>query len=102
MHSSDTLQRIQEKITAALSPVHLEIRDDSALHAGHAGARSGGGHFAVTVVSAAFEGKSATERHRLVYRVLQEEMRGPIHALSVTAIGPSEWGGPPSPTTGAR
>lgn len=75
---------------AALQPEHLEIIDESALHAGHAGARGGGGHYQLILVSPAFTGLNALARHRLVYQTLGDLMQGPIHALSITALAPSE------------
>ena len=59
-------------------------------HAGHAGARGGGGHFAATIVSNRFEGLNAVQRHRLVYEALGELMKTDIHALSVRALTPKE------------
>ena len=67
-----------------LSPTYLQIRDDSAQHAGHAGAREGG-HFHVTIASAAFAGRGAVERHRMVYAAAAELMGRDIHALSIDA-----------------
>jgi BolA protein len=82
---------IEHKLKAALQPLRLEVRDDSAHHAGHAGAReSGGGHFDVTIVSVVFHGKGLLERHRLVYDALGETMRREIHALSIHALSPEE------------
>lgn len=81
---------IREKLTAALAPLSLEIQDDSAKHAGHVGARDGGGHFNVHIVSAAFAGKSPIERHRLVYGALGDAMQREIHALSIQAKSPDE------------
>jgi len=76
--------RIAAKLTAAFQPQALEVIDDSARHAGHAGARAGGeSHFNVRVVSEAFAGKTRVERQRLVYGVLAEELAGPVHALSL-------------------
>lgn len=68
----------------SLEPTLLEIRDDSAKHAGHAGAREGG-HFHVVIASAAFTGVSAIERHRMVYAAAAELMGRDIHALSIDA-----------------
>jgi BolA protein len=83
--------RIREKLTSGLKPLSLEITDDSHRHAGHAGARPGGeSHFTVAVVSDAFEGMSRVERQRLVYRLLEEELAGPVHALALRTIAPSE------------
>lgn len=75
---------------AALKPLRLELIDDSAKHAGHAGARSGGGHYRLLVVSASFCGKPTLARHRLVYDALGELMRSKIHALSIQSLTPDE------------
>jgi len=75
---------------ATLDPVAMEITDDSAKHAGHAGARSGGGHFLLTIVSSRFAGCRTMERHRLVYDALGPLMKREIHALSITAKTPDE------------
>ncbi len=84
---------MEEKLRAALSPVRLEIEDQSHLHAGHAGAREGGeSHFAVIVVADAFEGLTRLARQRLVNEALAEELAGPIHALSIRALAPGEAG----------
>lgn len=78
---------------AALAPLRLELADESAAHAGHAGAAPGGEtHWRLTIVSAAFAGRPAAERHRMVYRALGDLMQRPIHALSVTARAPGEPG----------
>ncbi|KAF0100689.1 MAG: hypothetical protein FD187_1608 [bacterium] len=86
---SATIETMKARL-AALQPEHLEIIDESALHAGHAGARGGGGHYQLTLVSPAFTGLNALARHRLVYQTLGDLMQGPIHALSITALAPSE------------
>ncbi|MCP5277294.1 MAG: BolA family transcriptional regulator [Thiobacillus sp.] len=75
---------------AGLDPQHVEVVDESALHAGHAGARSGGGHYQLTIISAAFAGQNAVGRHRLIYQALGDLMRGRVHALSITALTPEE------------
>ena len=75
---------------AALDPVAIEIDDDSALHAGHAGARSGGGHFRLAIVSPRFVGCRTMERHRLVYDALGPLMKHEIHAISISAKSPDE------------
>lgn len=75
---------------ATLDPVAVEIHDDSAKHAGHAGARSGGGHFRLTIVSPRFAGCRTMERHRLVYDALGPLMKREIHALGITAKTPDE------------
>jgi BolA protein len=88
---ADRVAQIEQRLRAGLAPLRLEITDESALHAGHAGAReSGGGHFAVTIVSPAFAGKSLLTRHRLVYDALGEVLRREIHALSIRALSPDE------------
>jgi len=82
---------IRQKLTTALDPTVLEIDDQSAKHAGHAGAREGGeSHFHLIIESAAFAGESALSRQRRVYRVLAEELKGQIHALSLTLRAPGE------------
>ncbi len=78
------MQRIEQAL-AALRPQHLEIRDDSHRHRGHAGAQDGRGHFAIQVVSEAFRGLPALARHRLVYATLGELMSTDIHALQISA-----------------
>ncbi|MGZ3181100.1 MAG: BolA family protein [Telluria sp.] len=75
---------------AVLDPVELDVRDDSHLHAGHAGAASGGGHYHVRIVSPRFEGLKLVMRHRLVYDALRVMMHQEIHALAITALTPSE------------
>ncbi len=75
---------------AALEPVAIEIIDDSAKHAGHAGAKGGGGHFRLAIVSPRFTGCGTMERHRLVYDALGPLMKREIHALSISAKTPDE------------
>jgi BolA protein len=84
-----TVELIRQKLSV-FEPVRIEIVDESARHAGHAGAKSGGGHYLLTIVSPKFAGKSALERHRLIYTALQEMMHKNIHALSVKAYTPEE------------
>lgn len=82
---------LDEKLRRAFAPIALNIRDESALHAGHAGARPGGeSHFRVRIVSQCFEGLSRLERQRRVHTVLADELAARIHALSVTALTPAE------------
>jgi stress-induced morphogen len=82
---------IREKLTQAFAPVALDVNNDSHLHAGHASSPgTGESHFSVKVVSAAFDGKSRLERHRMVNAVLAEELSGRIHALAVSALTPEE------------
>jgi BolA protein len=84
---------IERKLATALGPcTTLEIEDQSAAHAGHAGARaSGGGHYCLLIVTTAFEGLSQLQRQRRVYAALAEEMSGKIHALSMTCLTPEEY-----------
>lgn len=84
-------EAMRAKLTAAFSPSRLDIADDSARHAGHAGAREGGeSHFTVTIEAAAFAGASRVARQRMVYAALAEELAGQVHALSVAALAPGE------------
>lgn len=87
---SERIDMIRQRLTAALSPEQLDIVDESHLHAGHPGARSGGGHFVVTIVSDAFEGANPLKRHRMVYDALNDIMNTEIHALSIKAYSPRE------------
>lgn len=88
--SDDRMARMRAQIQAALAPSVLELGDDSALHAGHPGAASGGGHYRVKIVSQRFEGLKLVMRHRLVYDSVHDMMRSEIHALAITALAPSE------------
>ena len=81
---------IRAALEAALAPVSLEVLDESHKHAGHAGARDGRGHFAVTITSDAFAGLAPLARHRRVYAALGELMTTDIHALSIHARTPQE------------
>jgi BolA protein len=82
---------IREKLTRAFTPMALEVVNDSHRHAGHAGSPgTGESHFSIKVVSAAFDGKSRVERHRMVNEALAEELSGKIHALAVKALTPEE------------
>ena len=84
-------ERIVARLTAALHPVALDVVDESDRHAGHAGAREGGGtHYRVRVVSARFEGRSRVERHRLVHDLLKAEFADGLHALALAAKAPDE------------
>lgn len=85
----NTTEIIEQRL-AALHPLTLNICDDSAAHAGHAGAAGGAGHFHVSIVSGAFEGKSKLARHRLVYQTVMDLMPRTIHALSIDAKAPGE------------
>ena len=89
--TTPTIDLLRAKLTAALAPTRLDIEDEGHLHAGHAGAKEhGGGHFRVTVVSAAFEGVGPVARHRQVYAALTDEMKTRVHALALTTRTPAE------------
>jgi BolA family transcriptional regulator, general stress-responsive regulator len=86
----DLEQTIRDRLSV-LEPQAVEIQDESHRHAGHAGAReSGGGHFAVTVVSKRFEGQQPQARHRMVYETVSDLIPARIHALSIRAYTPAE------------
>ena len=85
----DTVSEMKRRL-AVLEPEHIEIVDESALHAGHAGARSGGGHYQITMIAAAFTGQNSMARHRAIYQALGDLMSTRIHALSITALAPGE------------
>lgn len=84
---TDRIALIRARL-AALDPITLDIRDDSHLHAGHAGAQGGAGHYHVRIVAARFAGLSPVARHRLVYDLLLDLMPHPIHALALDAQAP--------------
>ncbi|ROR32255.1 BolA family protein [Inmirania thermothiophila] len=85
-------ERIEARLREALGAEHVEVVDESHRHAGHAGARDGRGHFAVTVIAPAFAGRGLLERHRMVYDALGTLMQTDIHALSIRALAPGETG----------
>jgi BolA protein len=87
---------IRERL-AALEPVRIDLADESALHAGHAGAKGGGGHFRLTIVSPRFRNVSTVARHRLVYAALGPLMQRDIHALAISALAPEEAAAATSP-----
>ena len=86
--SRDLLERIEQRL-AALEPESIELSDDSARHAGHAGA-GGGGHFELVIVSPRFSGKSRQARHRLIYAALGDMMQREIHAIGIKAYTADE------------
>jgi BolA family transcriptional regulator, general stress-responsive regulator len=81
---------IRARLNAELAPLRLELEDESHLHAGHAGAEGGRGHYRLHIVSASFAGLRSIARHQLVYRCLGALMQTDIHALSITALTPDE------------
>lgn len=85
--TSATADQIRAMLERAFSPLSIKVLDDSARHAGHAGARSGG-HFRVTLVARSFAGRPPLERHRMVYEALAPLMGQGIHALNISASAP--------------
>ena len=86
---SDRIAEMRE-LLATLEPVSIEINDESHKHAGHAGARGGGGHYVLLIVSEQFVGKNTVARHRMIYSALGEMMKQKIHALNIKAYTPNE------------
>ena len=87
---NDRIQRIEKALVDEFSPVKLLVKDQSHLHVGHAGARSGLGHFDVTIVAEKFSGANRLRRHKMVYAALGELMQSDIHAVRITARTTSE------------
>lgn len=88
--SQDRQTQIRKVLETTFEPTELLVKDQSQLHAGHEGARDGKGHFDVTIVSAAFDGLSRIQRHRMVYDALSKLIESDIHALRIKALAPSE------------
>jgi BolA protein len=86
--NAERIEKIRTLLEQAFQPTSLEIDDQSHLHAGHAGARDGKGHFQVTIVADAFSGKPLIKRHRLVYDALGDLLKTDIHALIINASPP--------------
>lgn len=91
MEPTERRGHIEECLKAALEADHVEVVDESHLHAGHAGAASGAGHFRATIVSAQFEGVRPVQRQRLVFAALGDLMQTDIHALSMETLTPEQW-----------
>lgn len=87
----DRTEIIRSTLEDALDAEHVQIDDDSGLHAGHLGAQGGGGHFRVLVVSSRFEGLTRVAAQRLVYQALGELMTTDIHALEMRTLTPDQW-----------
>ena len=87
---SERIDRIVERLRAGLDALVVDVGDDSALHAGHAGARGGGGHYRVVVVSERFAGLDRVARQRLVYAALGDMFPGEIHAFSARTMTPAK------------
>ena len=90
MSAADTAATLRARL-AALAPAILEIHDDSAAHAGHPGAASGGGHFSLLIVSQVFAGLPRLQRHQRVLREVADLLPHPVHALSIKALTPEEF-----------
>jgi BolA protein len=82
--------RLRQRLIDAFRPLQLDIADESHLHAGHAGAAGGGGHYRIRIVAEAFRGKPAVARHRMIYAVLGELLQSEIHALAIDASPPAD------------
>ncbi len=82
--------QVKDALIQTFSPTHLKITDESHLHAGHEGAKSGGGHYVVHIVDKAFTGKNKVQRHRMVNEATQHLFPSVIHALSIKAQTPDE------------
>ena len=88
--SKERAATIEELLIAAFAPTELLVKDQSHLHAGHAGAQEGKGHFEVKIVSDKFAGQSKITRHRMVYDALGTFIDSDIHALKINAVSPSD------------
>lgn len=86
--SAETAALLRERLSV-LEPLSLAIEDESHLHAGHAGAKEGG-HYKITIVTAAFNDQNTVKRHRMIHAAVGDLMRGRIHALSIRAFSPDE------------
>ena len=91
MNPAQRLAEIRARLEAELSPESLQVEDESHMHIGHEGAKSGLGHFRVLVVSDKFRGQSPIKRHRLVYQAMGDLMQTDIHALTIEAFTPDEF-----------
>jgi BolA protein len=83
---------IEQRLRETFAPTRCLVEDESAQHAGHVGAASGGGHYRIELISTVFEGKNRLARHRLVYDCLNDMMQRDIHALAIVTRTPSETG----------
>ena len=92
MQPDQRMAHMKALLASSLAPLECEVEDESALHSGHAGAASGGGHYRLRLVSSRFEGQPRLARHRLVYDALHDMMQNDIHALAITALTPAEAG----------
>ena len=84
-------ETILKLLSEHLQPAHINLTDQSASHAGHnEAAKAGGTHFDLKIVSAKFRGKSRIKRHRMIYKILDAQLKGQVHALAITALSPEE------------
>ena len=90
MNNQERITLFKVALEKQLKPTHLQIEDESHLHAGHAGAAGGAGHFRITLTAASFNGLSRVARHRLVYDALKDYIPQEIHALAIQALAPNE------------
>jgi BolA family transcriptional regulator, general stress-responsive regulator len=88
--NQERINRFESDLRLAFQATHLNIEDESHLHAGHAGAASGGGHFKLTIVAPEFEGMTKVARHRAIYAALNSHFPDAIHALTILAYTPDE------------
>ena len=88
--AANRVKIIENVLKETFSPIEIEVLDESHKHVGHVGARSGKGHFKLTIISKRFEGLSLIQRQKLVYRALASLMETDIHALSMSTLAPSE------------
>ena len=88
--SATVIAQIEERLRTTLAPVEFALEDESALHAGHPGASSGGGHYRVRIVAQCFAGRPILARHRMVYDALADLMKRDIHALAIDAMAPAD------------
>lgn len=88
--TAERIERMHERLSAALETEDIQIADDSHKHFGHAGASTGLGHFTVRIRSQQFDGQSLLQRHRLVYEALGDMMQTDIHAVAIRALGSDE------------
>lgn len=84
----ERVNRIQSALESAFAPTHILVKDQSHLHAGHAGAQDGLGHFHVTIVSESFDGMNRVKTHQAIYKALGDMMQTDIHALAINASAP--------------
>ncbi len=89
--AADRATWLADALRRSFAPQHLSVEDESHQHRNHPGAKSGGGHFRVCIVSEAFRGQNQIARQRAVYAVLGDAMRTTIHALALRTLTPEEW-----------